>query len=243
MKKCISARLFAIVLTLGGAALLGACSSTNHSFNDDHASPNYSIRAVKRLQAESPSGIEFEVSQVRAKGAQLVCDGITFNSINCENTVNPPTTRYTLNHRATFSHAHLAYNHLLFGNRPVQLEWFAGVALGKSAWHTESTQVGAVASDRSKSWVGAIGGITGRWKVAPWLTTEGRAWAAGRPFDDGSHRIAREVALVFLPTPALKFRVGYAESDVETYDPNTPGASTRLTATVRGAFLGLVFDF
>jgi hypothetical protein len=221
--------LLALVLVL-----LSACGATPLRFNDTSA-PSYSVRGVVR--AFGAGGIEVEASSVRGKGQQRLAE---FESARLNGQlIEGPAP---LAHSGQAEHFHVAYNHLLFANRPFQLEWFAGAALSQLRWKTETGRAVLPLYERRQSRSGAFGGVAGRWQLNGLLSVEGRVWATGRDlFQARDYQNGAEAVLALSPAPGLRLRLGVAQS--ETGTSLIEGDGPRLTMRTRGPLLGLTLAF
>ncbi len=232
MKRSIKA--FLSTLAAIGLAALTACGGTPLHFNDNSA-PSYSVRGV--LRAFGNGGIEIEASSVRGKGAQSLGSNET-TLLNGQTFTGPAQ----LAHSGRANHFHVAYNHLLFADRPFQMEWFAGAALSQLSWKTETGRASMPLYERRQSRSGAFGGVAARWQLNGLLSAEGRVWAAGRDIAQArDYQNGGEVVLAITPAPGLRVRLGVAQS--ETGTSLLEGNGPRLQMQTRGPLLGLTVAF
>ncbi len=215
-------------------ATLAACGGTPLHFNDNSA-PSYSVRSVVR--AFGNGGIEVEASSVRGKGTQSLASNET-TLLNGQTFTGPAQ----LAHSGRANHFHVAYNHLLFADRPFQMEWFAGAALTQLSWKTETGRASLPLYERRQTRSGAFGGVAGRWQMNGLLSIEGRVWAAGRDIAQArDYQNGGEVVLAITPAPGLRVRLGVAQS--ETGTSLLEGNGPRLQMQTRGPLLGLTVAF
>jgi hypothetical protein len=215
-------------------AALAGCTGTPLHFNDNGA-PSYSVRGVVR--PFGTGGIEVEASSVRGKGPQTL--GSNESTLLNGQTFNGPAD---LAHSGRANHFHVAYNHLLFADRPFQMEWFAGASLSQLSWKTETGRASFPLYERRQSRTGAFGGVAGRWQMNGLLSVEGRVWAAGRDVAQArDYQNGGEVVLAITPAPGLRVRLGLAQS--ETGTSLLEGNGPRLQMQTRGPLLGLTLAF
>lgn len=215
-------------------ALLSACGGTPLHFNDNGA-PSYSVRGVVR--PFGAGGFELEASSVRGHGPQSLGSNES-TQLNGQ-TFNGPAQ---MAHSGRATHLHVAYNYLLFADRPFQMEWFAGAALSQLSWTTQTGRASLPLYERRQSRSGAFGGVAGRWQLNGLLSAEGRVWAVGRDLAQArDYQNGAELALAVTPAPGLRLRLGLAQS--ETGTSLIEGDGPRLTMRTRGPLLGLTVAF
>ncbi len=197
---------------------------------DDSRSPSASVRGVLRFGEDKRSGIEAEWIRARGEGTQITTGFAT----TVFGTDVPERT--ALSQTATADRFFLGYNRLLFGDRPFEMEWFAGAAGERIAWTTVipgSPSATTLASTQSA--VGLSGGVLGRYKF-------NEAWAVDARVRGVTGRIngmRGELAVSLRPVRQLRLRAGYAHNEINT---RVRDAATRLELKARGPFLSLGFE-
>jgi hypothetical protein len=230
-----------LCLLLGAAAALGGCYTPQALNIKDSEAMSYSARATWRLTPTPRGGLEVEVGQVRGSDVQALPD---FNTVTLGG--RSITGPVTLQNEATLRHGHFVYNHLLFPNRPVEMEWFAGIAALRLDWTTTPTTPAQPAiSHRLGTW-GGTGGVAGRWKINSNFAIEGRLSAMGTllgtPEYEGT-RGAGELVLVLSPVPELRLRLGYAESSTRMQGRDFRNSDSEVSFKTRGPIAGLTFEW
>lgn len=206
----------------------------------DNAATVPAVRVVHRFEGSTRhGGIEAEVDQVRASGPQSLSQ-FDYAQLGGQ-PINGPAT---LQHSARVQSAHVAYNQWLFADRPVQLEWFAGLGYTGVRWQTTGTagtpSTALPTLTRNTGWGGPMGGLTGRWVLSPTWALEARWWGQiERSLASGNQQTSHELALAISPVPALRVRLGFAERWVQL-DGDSLGSV--LTVKSRGPMLALNFD-
>lgn len=202
---------------------------------NDKSAMHLSVRALHRFGVgPGGGGIEGELTSVRATGGQQL--GATQTATLNDQSISGPAN---LTHTARVQHAQVVYNHLLFAGRPVEMEWFAGVAWQRLSWHTASTTSSDPRLTLQSDWVGPAGGALGRVRLNPSLALELRYGAATRLTGGAGSRGSTELALAFKPAPPLVLRLGYAKSNAFDHQSNV---STEVFVSARGPFLSLGLD-
>ncbi len=221
---------------LASALLAAGCGSPKELRVDDGSAPIGSLRAVYRFGGgPGGGGLEVDFQGVRGESNQALN---SFESATLDGqTLQGPAQ---LNHRAEAVHAQLAYNHRLFVGSPVELEWFAGVALHRLRWTTTGGTAPPGGLQFARTWYGPAGGVGTRFALGPKAALELR-YSAAVEYDniDGS-RSSAELAFAYSPVPEVQLRVGFADSR-SSYEPVSVNSDLRLRT--RGPFLGLNLQF
>lgn len=221
------------------SALLAACTGSPTQLHvEDSGRLVGSVRGVVRFgAAPGGSGLEFEASRARASGPQTL-QATEVATLDGRSISGPATLR----NEARVDRVQVAYNHLLFPGRPVELEWFAGAASVTTRWDTDSSLPSDPHLSSRTRWVGPTGGVLGRVRLAPGLSLEGRYAGAVRitgSVDSGScYQI--EGALAFRPGGGVVLRGGFAESRSWVRASFT---ESEQSVRARGPFVNLGFEF
>jgi hypothetical protein len=208
---------------LGATLALAGCGTAPLMIDDPNA-PSASVRGVVRVGEDKRGGIEAEWTRTRAEGTQITTAFTTVFG-----TEVPANT--ALAHTARADRLFLGYNRLLFGDRPFEMEWFAGAAGERIAWTTAIAGATSTLASRQSA-VGLSGGVLGRWKFH-------EAWALDarvRGVTGNINGVRAELALSVRPVRPLRVRAGYAYDEINT---RVKDAATRLELKSRGPFLGL----
>ena len=214
----------ATLLTAILSMALAGCGISAPLTIKDTSAPSASARAVVRVGEDKRGGIEGEYTRLRAEGTQTT-DYITtvFGTDVPGNAV--------LSHTARVDRIFLGYNRLLFGDRPFEMEWYAGAAGERITWTTVTAAAASPLGARQSA-VGLSGGVLGRWKLGePWAIEARVRGVTGRI--NGSRT---ELAVAVRPVRAVRVRLGYAQDTVYT---RVKDAATRLELTSRGPFVAL----
>jgi hypothetical protein len=224
------------LLACAAALLTSGCGSVNELRVDDNSAPIASLRLQHRL-GEGNGRIELEYGRVRASSTQQLP---AFRTVRLANNriEGPASVRNT----AQVQHGQVVYNHLLFKDRPVEMEWFAGVAAVNLRWTARSDNPADPLLQRGETWYGVAGGVLGRLNLGSGLALEGRYSAAAQPRVVGDGRTSVELALAFSPSPALQLRAGVADTRLDRED-TARDLDSRLSLRARGPFLGSVVAF
>lgn len=225
-------RTLGLMLSLLVALLSGCGIADELRVNDRSSDPIVSARVVHRI-AGGNSGIELDYVRARAQGNQGIGD---FDSVTLGGVRVPGPT--TLRHTVTAQHGQLAYNHLLFKGRAMEMEWFAGVGVVDLDW--VSTTPAQARVSRRHQWYGPAGGVMGRVNLGPYVALEARFSGSVRTQGASGSRTNAEAALALKPVPGVQLRLGMAQVESNFgYD----GADSRLTMATRGPFAGLLLSF
>ncbi len=232
-----SGRRWLAALAAAVCAGLAGCGTTSKQLHaEEDSRPVVTARAVVRAEGGA-AGIEFEASRVRATSDQALLS-TEIVSLGSTSILGP----VQLHNSATVSHAQVVYNHRLFAGRPIELEWFAGVAWVRTRWNTRSDNPADPLLASTTTWYGPAGGALVRVNLAPMLSLEGRVSASARTGGDvfeGERRFT-EVALALRPAPSLVLRGGVAEARSWV---RPEGGGSELSVRARGPFLNLGLEF
>jgi hypothetical protein len=226
-------------LALVAVVVAGCGTNPKQLHVEDDSRPIATARAVFRLGGSGTGGpgIEFEASQVRASSDQVL-QSTDIVTLGDRSILGPGQLRSS----ARVSHAQVVYNHLLFAGRPIELEWFAGVAWVRTSWNTESANAADPHLASRSDWYGPAGGALARVHLAPLLSLEARVSAtartAGSTFE-GERRFT-EFALALRPAPSLVLRGGVAEARSWV---RPEAGSSELSVRARGPFFNLGLEF
>ncbi|MCK6425753.1 MAG: hypothetical protein L6Q75_11740 [Burkholderiaceae bacterium] len=222
------------------AALLGGCGSEPLRIRGNDVASG-SLDAVWRFQPGGAGGLQARFEGYRATSRQHLADGESVRVRDARLLTGP----LDLRQRATVQQGFLGYNHRLFADRPVQLQWFAGVAWSRLRWAS------ALATDPPQTWrwdfhsIGPSGGLRARWQALPALALEAGAagtlgrWSGGMRHTIDSSQVDLGLALT-LAEP-VRLRLGWARRSLSAA---TPGDwNTRFEADTRGPYLGLALEF
>ncbi len=225
-----------VALLVVVAALLASGCSVNELRIDDNSAPITSVRLQHRFEGGN-GRIEAEYGHVRASSTQQIP---SFNTVYLAgNRIEGPAS---VRSSARVQHGQVVYNQLLFKDRPVEMEWFAGVAAVNMRWNAVSANPADPVLRRGETWYGVAGGVLGRINLGAGLALEGRYSVAAEPRVLGNGRASAELALAYSPVPALQLRAGVADSRFDREDTDS-GLESRLSMRARGPFLGLVVAF
>ena len=218
---------------------LGGCSYAPLNIKDSSA-PSAQARALVRFGNAQRGGLELEVGQVRGSDVQQLESGVS-TRVGNQTLVGP----VTLDHEARLRHYHVVYNHLLFAGRPVEMEWFAGAEAFRLDWVSRPTAPAQPELRERRSLWGPTAGLVGRWNITPLVALEARgggmATLVGNPSDRGRRGFG-ELAAVLRPTPGLRLRAGYAESNARSWI-NDLYVDDSMSFKTRGPFLGLAYEW
>ncbi|HEU0201800.1 MAG TPA: hypothetical protein VFR86_15380 [Burkholderiaceae bacterium] len=218
--------------------LLAGCSIPRTLRIDDDSATTYAARGVVRLGSRQVSGIEVGYSQFRAEDTQTLPAGarVTLDSVSVVGPVE-------LRNRARMQVAHVAYNHLFFATRPVQMELLGGAAVLRLAWRAQPLSGMQFPIDKQVDRGGFFVGVGPRWKFADRFALEGRLATVStlRCRDDCGHLTTADVALAFYPFAQMRLRAGYFESEGRFEHGNDFESAIALRA--RGPRLDFVLEF
>jgi hypothetical protein len=224
------------LISCAAMLLVAGCGAVNELRVDDKSTPIVSARVLHRFDG-GRGGVELDYGSVRATGSQQLPEFSTVTLGN--NSIKGPAS---LQNTARMQHLQLLYNHLLFKDQPIELEWFAGVAAVNVAWNSSSANPADPPLKRTDTWYGPAGGVLGRVKLGAGFALEARYSAAAEPRLLGGGRAGAELALAFSPAPALQLRAGIADSRMDV-EERPSGLESKLSLRARGPFLGLVVAF
>jgi hypothetical protein len=224
---------------LVGATIIGlqGCGTQTLNIKDNNA-PSVSLRGVVRIGEDKRNGIEAEWSRVSAKGSSVSGTGFPINLGDGTSLTTPST----FDNRVSADRVHIAFNQLLFADRPVEMEWFAGIAYDRLAWTVQprnpsSTSGLPPASSINLANFAPTGGVTGRFKFADSWAFEGRI--RGSLAKIGGVR--SELAFVYRPqTSPVRLKLGFTQNNLEGSIRN---AGTQLSLESRGPFVSLQFEY
>ncbi len=232
--------------TLALLCLLAAgCGSVNAPLRvDDSSTTQLSVRGTVGLGATGSSRMEWSGEGFRASGNQALGN---LEQATVGGTLY--TGPVTLAQHARVQRAYLGYNHLLFAQRPVQMEWTAGLASQRLQWRAQSDAAIPSVGLRRVEWTGLAGGVLGRWVAGDTWALEAR-WVGGvrgtELLDD--HWARRELAWAWRPVrrgpldgTGFGLRVGLADQSLSVGALRFNESALLLRA--RGPFLELHLGF
>lgn len=110
-------------------ALLGGCSVTPLQINQSNVTSG-SVDAVWRLTPSGAGGLQVQVEGYRAKSTQHLDENTSVYTGEQTTLTGPLDIRNS----ATVQRAFVGYNHQLFADQPVRLQWFAGIGWARARW-------------------------------------------------------------------------------------------------------------
>lgn len=219
---------------------LGGCGTEPLRIHDNEA-PAASLEAVYRFRPDSAGGLRLRYDGWRAASRQHLDDGETL----LMGTQPLWTGPLDLRQRASLRQGFLGYQHHLFADRPVRLQWHAGVAWSRLRW----TSLTATDTPQRFAWdfesFGPSGGLRASWQALPWLALEAGAsgalsrWSGGLRASIDTSQVDLGLALT-LAEP-VHLRLGWSRRSLSAITQGDP--STRFEAGTRGPYLGLAFEF
>lgn len=228
---------FACAASAALVVVLAGCSATPLEINRSGVTSG-ALDATYRFTPSGAGGIQLQLEGYRAASTQHLASGSTV-AIDQRTMTGPLDIR----NEATVQRAFVGYNHQLFADRPVRLQWFAGAGWAGLRWSSTDQSATPQTSTRKLSGSGPMGGILGSWQVTPLLALEAAIFGqAGWLTDSRSVDWSQtEAGLALNLAPPLRLRIGWAKRSLR--------ASARddwqsdLTADTRGPYLKLAFEF
>jgi hypothetical protein len=233
-------RLFVACASTALLALLGGCGLTPLQINQSNVASG-SVDAVWRLTPSGAGGLQVQVEGYRAKSTQHL-DEFTSVYTSEQTTLTGPLD---IRNSATVQRAFVGYNHQLFADRPVRLQWFAGIGWARARW-TSVTQVEQPQTYRWQvSGTGPSGGVLAAWQITPVLALEAAVFGgvSGLASDAPSSIdwAQSELGLALHFAAPVRLRMGWASRSLRASTPES--WQSDLTADTRGPYVKLAFEF
>jgi hypothetical protein len=221
-------------------ALLSGCGLTPLQINQSNVTSG-SVDAVWRLTPSGAGGLQVQVEGYRARSTQHL-DENTSVFTSEQTTLTGPLD---LRNSATVQRAFLGYNHQLFADQPVRLQWFAGIGWARARWDSVPQAQPPQTYRGTVSGAGPAGGVLAAWQVTPLLALEAAAFGgvSGLVADTTSSIdwAQTELGLALTLAAPVRLRMGWASRSLRASTPDS--WQSDLTADTRGPYVRLAFEF
>lgn len=220
-------------------ALLSGCGTTPLQINQSNVTSG-SVDAVWRFTPSGAGGLQVQAEGYRARSMQHLDDSESIYN----GTQNVFAGPQDLANRVTVQRAFLGYNHQLFADRPLQLQWFAGLGWSRVRWSSVPQTSTAAPFHWDLTGTGPAGGMLAAWRMTPLLALEAGIFGGVSGWGSDATSVdwgQTELGLALTLAPAARLRLGWAHRSLRTAAPLD--GPPDLQADTRGPYVKLAFEF
>ncbi len=228
-------------------ALLTGCGVTPLQINHSNVA-SASLDAVYRFTPSGAGGLQVQVEGYRAKSTQHLDEWTSVYVGNGASGGPEGGTTLTgpmdIRNGATVQRAFVGYNHQLFADQPLRLQWFAGVGWARARWTATPLTVTAQSYRWDVSGTGPAGGVLAAWQVTPLLALEVAAFGGVSGWGSEAASVdwgQTELGLALTFAAPARLRLGWANRSLQA--SSRDGWSSNLAADTRGPYVKLAFEF